>query len=68
MHTVVIDFAAARARIEKLAEHSIEIPAARIPLEILITPDRPTMLERLSAHLSEGDIAELLHTTLAESL
>jgi hypothetical protein len=77
----VIDFAAARRRIEAMAQatHSIEIPAARIPalparvaigsaslaIELEFEPCA-TILERLQVMHSYAELGELLAVTLEE--
>ena len=71
MSAAIINFAAARQRIEALASsvHQIEIAAARIPVvhEFEFKPEA-TLLERLSHSLTRQELAELAHSTLEESL
>lgn len=80
--STVIDFAAARRRVQALAEreeciHSIDIRADRIPVarsvdsssaafELEFTPDA-TLIERLQVMHSYAELGEMLHTTLEES-
>lgn len=51
----VLDFTKARQRIEARAEHSVEF-----------TP-RATLIERMAAHMSDAQLAELISVTLEES-
>lgn len=58
--SAVVDFRAARSRIEAQAEHSIDIQARLIPVELEITP-RATLLEILTAR---GCLAEVVHDAI----
>jgi len=64
MNKKVIDFQAARKRLEAQMSDviEIEIDAAKIPV---LPVQRPTLLEQIRA--TDVDVAELVHVTLEES-
>jgi len=70
----VIDFAAARARLEAQVAGvvALEIPARRIPAApavpfFEVALPTPTLVERYRRSLGEDGLAELMHVVLEES-
>lgn len=63
--SAVLDFQAARRRIESRAEHSIEVDARAIPVEMEFVP-RATLIERFARNLTDAELAELIQVTLEE--